>query len=104
MNLTIYRTNIQERNASARTMSETIESDVFVDKIQREAGQLQRIQAKTFTKALNALKILTEPISNIFEDLKDGKRLLSIVGHFLDLNLVSFFSALRSIKSNQTNI
>ena len=94
MNLNIYRANIQERNASTRTMSEgttTIESDVFVDKIQREAGQLQRIQAKTFTKALNALKILTEPISNIFEDLKDGKRLLSIVGHFVDLSLVSFF-------------
>ena len=89
MNLTTYHANIQERNAD--TMSETVETgatDVFVDKIQREADQLQRIQAKTFTKALNALKITSTPIQDIFHDLRDGKRLLDIVGHFLGLSLV----------------
>ena len=95
MNLTTYHANIQERNAD--TMSETVETgatDVFVDKIQREADQLQRIQAKTFTKALNALKITSTPIQDIFHDLRDGKRLLDIVGHFLGLSLVclSIFS------------
>ena len=97
MNLKIYRQNIQERNAMSETTpaemgqsdatSEQNQSDVFGDKIQREADQLTRIQSKTFTKALNALSI-KPAITDLFVDLRDGKKLLDIVGHFLDLTLV----------------
>ena len=97
MNLKIYRQNIQERNAMSETTpaemglsdanSEQSQSDVFGDKIQREADQLTRIQSKTFTKALNALSI-KPAITDLFVDLRDGKKLLDIVGHFLDLTLV----------------
>ena len=98
MNLKTYRQNIQERNAMSETTptemgqsdvaSEQNQSgDVFGDKIQREADQLTRIQSKTFTKALNALSI-KPAITDLFVDLRNGKKLLDIVGHFLDLTLV----------------
>ena len=111
MNLKIYRQNIQERNAMSETTptemgqsdvaSEQNQSgDVFGDKIQREADQLTRIQSKTFTKALNALSI-KPAITDLFVDLRDGKKLLDIVGHFLDLTLVGH-AKLKSDSKSQT--
>ena len=66
------------------------EKDEFANRIRSEADEAERIQARTFTKALNSAAIKDEPIGNLFEDLRDGKRLLKIVNFFTTSKLVIY--------------
>ena len=52
-------------------------------------GIISRVQAKSFTKALNALLKEEDEIKNLFSDLKDGKKLIKVVRHFTGADLVS---------------
>ena len=53
------------------------------------SGIISRVQAKSFTKALNALLKEEDEIKNLFSDLKDGKKLIKVVRHFTGADLVS---------------
>ena len=55
-------------------------------------GIISRVQAKSFTKALNALLKEEDEIKNLFSDLKDGKKLIKVVRHFTGADLVSLTS------------
>ena len=52
-------------------------------------GIISRVQAKSFTKALNALLKEEDKINDLFSDLKDGKILIKVVRHFTGADLVS---------------
>lgn len=66
------------------------EKDDFADRIKTEADEIEKIQARTFTKALNSAALKDEPVEELFKDLRDGKRLLKIVNFFTTSKLVSF--------------
>lgn len=67
------------------------EKDEFADRINSQSDEIEKIQARTFTKALNAAAVKDQPIDNLFEDLRDGKRLLKIVNFFTTSKLVSYW-------------
>ena len=52
-------------------------------------GIISRVQAKSFTKALNALLKEEDKINDLFSDLKNGKILIKVVRHFTGADLVS---------------
>ena len=71
----------QEKNNDAK--------DEFADRIRSEADEIEKIQARTFTKALNSAALKEAPVEELFKDLRDGKRLLKIVNFFTTSKLVS---------------
>ena len=79
------------KNEMAQNETQNNEKDEFADRINSQSDEIEKIQARTFTKALNSAAVKDQPIDNLFEDLRDGKRLLKIVNFFTTSKLVSYW-------------
>jgi hypothetical protein len=83
-------------------MSNNEQRDDLNYRIKSQSDEIKKIQARTFTKALNSAALTEQPIGNFFEDLRDGKRLLKIVNFYTLSERVSYWKIILYYKYSTT--